>query len=305
MIKLKYTVSIIALLLFVTSCKKETETATEVPPAPEEAIHTAEPETSANTKSFITAFIAKKKEIQTNLANLSRDEANALYEKYKKDNDSSIAIISGYEKNILENYYDYFRNESGNVANPPDSITQKIKLLESAGLEYWEIGEGIVEIRTIPNFYNTLFKDHVSPDYKDYIALLAKDDEDLYAADAGIAISFADVGKRAINWEKFIAKHPYSKLTLQAIEFYKMYQDGFLLGMDNTPTREDNSNIIYPENLKEFKTFIELHPKSPTSTLIKIMIEAQSTDDKIYSIIQKEQEKLINKLIADTKPDYY
>jgi hypothetical protein len=177
--------------------------------------------------------------------------------------------------------------------------------LESAGLEYLEIGEGIVEITSEPKFYLDLFKNRVSPDYKEYIALLAKDDENLYSADAGIVIAFEEVGKRVINWEKFIAKYPYSKVTPRAIELYKMYQDGFLLGMDNTPTIEYSDNTIYPENIKIFKAFMALNPKSPTNALIKILMESEGTKDEKRNIIVNEQDKYIKKLIEDTTPDYY
>jgi len=301
----KYTlICFIATLLFV-SCKKEPETTAQPRPAPEQAVQATLSSSGKGTANFIAAFIEKKKQVKNKLGSLSRDEANALYETYKQENDSSLVVLDGYERNILENYYSYFSDERGNAINPPDSITKKVKLLDSAGLEYWEIGEGIVEIRTQPNYYLNLFKGSVSPDYEDYITLLAKDDENLYAADAGLAISFADVGRRVINWEKFIAKHPYSKMTPNAIEIYKIYQEGFLLGMDNTPTIEVTDNKIYPENLKEFKAFSAANPKSPTTALIKVVIETPGTKDQISAAVIKEQDKLINKLIADTTPDYY
>lgn len=307
MINLKYAVKVFILLLLFSSCKNETETVTvnDAPATPIPSEEITPVKSGGSTAKLIAAFIARKKNVQDLLASLNPEEANALYETYKRENDSSLVMLEIAEKNILENYYSYFSDERGNAVSPPDTINKKVNLLKSAGLEYWEIGEGFVEIRTVPGFYNMLFKKYVSNDYKDYIAIMAKDDEELYSADAGIVISFADVGRRVINWEGFIAKYPYSKLTPRAIETYKMYQDGYLFGMDNTSTIEYSNNTIYPENLKEFKTFMATHPKSPTTALIKVLIEARGNKDEINSIVQKEQEKYMDKLIADTTPDYY
>ena len=306
MTKFKYAIKFFTLLLLLSSCKKETEPVTinEVPPAPKQQAEITPVKSGESTADFIIGFIAKKKQVQSKLASLSQDEANTLYEAYKKQNDSSLVTLQGYESNILENYYSYFSDERGNEINPPDSIIKKIDLLKSAGLEYWPIGEGYVEIRTLPQFYSSIFKDRVSLDYKDFIALMAKDDENLYSADAGLIIPFSDLGKRVLNWEKFISKHPYSKLTPQAIEIYRTYQVEFLLGMDNTPTIDNQNNLIYPENLSAFNTFTNSNPKSPTTALIEILLEATGTKDEISATVQREQDKFIKNLIADTTPDY-
>jgi len=133
---------------------------------------------------------------------------------------------------------------------------------------------------------------------------LAKDNENLYAADAGLAISFKEVGGRVLNWEKFINTHPYSKLTPQAIEFYKEYQNGYLLGMDNSPTVDYQAHTIYPENLQEFEAFSAANPLSPTTAIIKLITQYTGNKEDINGIVEKEQEKLIDKLITDTTPDY-
>lgn len=303
--KLKWIANVLVLALLLSSCKKETEIETQVQSAAEPAIQTAKPKTPGTTKSFIAAFIKKKNEVQSKLTLLSRDEANILYEAYKKENDSSLVTLQDYESNILEKYYSYFSDERGNEITPPDSIIKKIDLLKSAGLEYWPIGEGYIEIRTLPHFYSNLFKNRVSPDYEDFIDLVAKDDENLYSADAGLVIPFSDLGKRVLNWEKFISKHPYSKLTAQAIDIYRTYQGEFLLGMDNTPTINDQNNLIYPENISVFNAFTTSNPKSLTTALIRTLLAATGTKDEISATVQREQDKFIKKLIADTTPDYY
>lgn len=292
------------LLLFLYSCKKDNETIQAAPVGVEETAPLTVTKTANTTQSLIAEFIAKKKEVKGKLASLSGEQANELYDSYKKENDSIIRLLEHTEQNILEHYYEYFSDEQGNTKAAPDSIAKKEALLKSAGIEFWEIGEGMVEIRTVPDFYLSLFRGQVTKDYEDFITLLAKDDENLYSADAGIAISFNTVGKRVLNWEKLISKHPYSKLTPQAIDFYRMYQHGFLLGEDNTPTIEITDNNIYPENLKEFAAFTAANPSSPTVALIKVVTQTQGTKDEITKVVEKAQDKLIAQLTEDTTPDY-
>jgi len=298
------TICLTIALLLLYSCKKDTETVETAPSAVEETAPLIPAKTTTTTTALVAAFIAKKEDVKIKLTSLSAEDANKLYEAYKQENDSTMRLLEHTEQNILEHYYEYYSDDRGNPKAAPDSIAKKEVLLKSAGIEFWEIGEGMVEIRTVANFYLPLFKGHVTKDYEDFIALLAKDDENLYSADAGISISFNAVGKRVLNWEKFIAKYPYSSLTSQAIDYYRMYQYGFLLGEDNTSTIEVTDNTIYPENLKEFAAFTAANPSSPTTALVKIVTETKGTKDEITKAVAKEQDKLIDKLTADTTPDY-
>ena len=235
-------------LLFLYSCKKEiTET---IEAAPETTTTEAAPAVNlkkGNTAALIAGLIAKKKQVQSELTSLSADEANALYGTYKNENDSILKLLEYSEQNLLDRFYTYYSTEQGEAKSPPDSIAKKEALLKSANLEFWEIGEGYVEIRTTPDYYLNIFKGHVTKDYEEFITLMAKDDEELYSADAGLTISFNALGKRVLNWENFIAKNPYSKQTPGAIQIYRQYQEFYLLGMDNTPTIEITDNTMYPE----------------------------------------------------------
>jgi hypothetical protein len=298
---------LLLLLLALGSCKKDkTGTGEDALPA-EEAIDTAVTAVKApeNTARLIAEFMTRKEEVTSKVKKLGHDEANALYQAYKSQNDSLIMRLQEAEANILNNYYRYFSNEAGEAVTPPDSIQQKVNMLSKAGLEFWEIGEGYVDIRTKPAFYLDIFKNYVSEDFKMFIGLVAEEDKVLYQADAGLAISFKDVGRRVLHWEDFIAKHPYSRLTPQALELYREYQNGYLLGMDNTPTVDNMTNKPYPENLTEFNAFIKNHPDSYTTPLVKFVMNFTGTKDQLGPAVGNEQDKLIKKLTAATTPDYY
>ena len=292
-------------LLFLYSCKKETTETIEA--APETTTTEAAPAVTlkkGNTAALIAGLIAKKKQVQSELTSLSADEANALYDTYKNENDSILKLLEYSEQNLLDRFYTYYSTEQGEAKSPPDSIAKKEALLKSANLEFWEIGEGYVEIRTTPHYYLNIFKGHVTKDYEEFIALMAKDDEELYSADAGLTISFNALGKRVLNWENFIAKNPYSKQTPGAIQIYRQYQEFYLLGMDNTPTIAFETNTFYPENIAEFKQFSTKHPNSKTVPLINAALAFKGTKDEMYSFVENTQRQLIDKIEADATPDY-
>ncbi|WP_026992951.1 hypothetical protein [Flavobacterium subsaxonicum] len=290
---MKYFLSIFALLLFITSCKKEAEEQTIAQPVTD-TVTAPKPQIvpTGNTRTIIANFIERRDSIKVQVKTLSPEKANALYEAYKVENDSAVRKLEKYESNITENYYSYFTAEEGRPVSAPDSIQRKVNLLKSAGLEFWEIGEGYVEIRTVHDFYYSIFKNYVTPDYKDFLQQTAYEEDDLYSADAGIAIPFKAVGERVIFWENYIARYPNSKLTQEATENYKSYQYDYLFGQDNTPTVESTDNSIYPENLSEFNSFIKKYPNSFTSKLAQQVIDNNGKNyDALRVAIQKEQEK--------------
>jgi hypothetical protein len=300
--KITHLIKVLILIFVLSSCKKDKVVIEGVAV---KADSVTVPFTEANTTAdIIKKLIDSKKQVQAKLSSLSSDEANLLYEKFRQQNDTLISKLTGKESHILDNYYTYFTTGEGEPIAPPDSIAKKVNFLSSAQLELWPIGEGYVDIRLAPDYYYSLFKNYVSDDYKQFLELEAKDEEVLYSADAGLSISFNDLGKRVINWENFITKNPYSKLFPQALQIYKGYQYDYLLGMDNTPTFAIETNTFYPENITEFKQFIAKHPNSKTVVLIKVALSFKGTKDELYAFIEKEQQRLIDKIVEDATPDY-
>jgi len=293
-------IKVLVLVSVLSSCKKDKVI---VEDKVVKTDSTTAPVTQINTTAdIIKKLIDSKKQVQAKLPSLGHDEANALYLKLKIENDTLITKIMGLEGDILDNDYTYFTTEDGKEKTPPDSIAKKVKLLNTAQLELWPIGEGYIDIRLAPDYYYALFKNYVSDDYKQYLGLIAKEEEVLYSADAGLVISFNDLGKRVINWENFIGKYPYSKLFSEALQIYKDYQYDYLLGLDNTGTFENNA--FYPENVTEFKKFIAQHSKSKTVALINAALSFSGTKDELHAFIEKEQQQLIYKITEDATPDY-
>lgn len=299
--KTSYALLVTCLLLLV-SCKDETTTSqlAEQKPSIDSTATDIASQSQKSTKELkilLSEFTAKKHKIQERLKSLTPEQANKLYESYLTENSGEVMKIQNHEGHLLEtnNYFSYFYDDNGGNITPPDSIAVKKALLDKAGLEFWEIGEGYTDIRAQADFYLLIFENYVTEDYRDFLRINAEEDKVLYSADGGLAISFNEVGKRVLNWEKFIQKHPNSKLLNQATEMYTNYQLNYLFGEDNTPTMEYPDTELYPENVTEFNSFISQNPDSFTSKLVKIVLETTKNYDALKEEIKHEQTKYTGK----------
>jgi len=237
--------------------------------------------------NLLEQFSKNKNEVVLQLKSLpNKEAANTLYEKYFEENSTLLQQIAAKESGVLDKFY-----------NEDEADKKAVKLLgeklSKHQLQYWEIGEGYVEIEPLNDFYYKIFKNYVTDDYKDYLSLKSEENKSLYSADAGLVISFKDLGDRIISWENFMAKYPNSKLIASVKEEYKNYQMDYLVGQDNTPTAERSSDekYIYPENIQEFNRFLRKYPKSPTVPLINLFLE-NFKSESIFDILRAEQSKL-------------
>ena len=242
---------------------------------------------SDDTCKLFEEFAENKKEIMEKLKTLNKDEANKLYEQYVEDNENILYKIGEATEKFLDSIYygsaeEQFTEKDWNDTN---------KILNKYDLELWDIGEGMVTIRELPHLYYDLFKDYVTDDYKEYLKIWAKDDEELYQADAGLCISFEELGDRIARWENFLNKYPNSTLKPKVTALLNSYREDYLLGMENTPTRDGGYDgqpfTICEENMKEFNRFMEKYPNSPTVELIKYYLENYENEN-IYELVREK-----------------
>lgn len=288
------------LLIAILSCdKKEDNTfdkkSKEVPENP---IGIVNEDNKAKIKNdCYKKFLTEREKVIENLKSASKIEANKIFIEYSKINKVILSEINEYEQKTLDRFYD----EDENSKNDKIKLSSKLK---NHQLRYEEMGEGYVNITTIPSFYNDMFKNYVTNDYKEYIRLISEENKVTYSANAGLVITFKELGDRIISWENFISKYPESKLVEEVKSFLKNYRLDYILGMDNTPTferdfenqTETNKKILYinKENLEEFNRFLKEYPKSPTSMIIKLFIGnyKDKQEDELFDLIRNEVNKI-------------
>lgn len=285
---MRYLVLIYAAILL-TSCRKEAPIDNVFVPDGNEYPANLNPERQKEEfEILIDKFTKKRKAVELRLDSLSPDEANALYDSYISESAAQIIEIEKTEEKFINSYFNDFYNRNKSI---PDSVSIKINLLDRAGLEIWDIGEGMFELRAIPEFYLRIFEKHVTADYREYMTLLAEDDKVLFDNDAALNIPLDDVAKRVLNWENFVEKYPHSKIIAAAKENYRYYQQAFLLGADNTPSIAYETSELDPYFKEEFIAFSKKHPTSFTTKLINIALGHKGDTSSLAELIEQEQSK--------------
>jgi len=289
-------------IIMTSSCRdsKKTPTSTkseinnvEAVPADSDSSQLVSPLTTTpsdrqtTTGQLLSLIRTQKMEVEKMLLSASKTEANEIYESYLKSNEILVGKIIVSESQLLDKFYEA-------DAQTQSKVKKLRALLNKYDLDYDEVGEGIVEIKTKNDFYNDIFSNYVTEDYKEYIAIKSEEDKVSYSADASLLLPFEKIGERVMLWENLLTKYPTSKLRNKIREQYQSYQSDYLFGLDNTSTVEfqgSDKSYINPENIREFNRFMNKCPSSPTNRLIKIFVK-NFKDEKIRSLIDSVQQKL-------------
>ena len=231
-------------------------------------------------KDILDNFVENKKSVIERLKISTPEEANEIYNDYLKISQLIIENINTEHLDFLNNIYNedseyYFTEKDWKTAN---------KFLNNYDLEIFDLAETEVRIMEVPNYYYNIFKDYVTDDYREYLEITYKENEEPYFTDGSILVPYDKIADRLLTWENFLKKYPNSDLAEIANEKCNIYRRIYILGSDNSPTREggwENNELFYiPENnLKEFNRFIEKYPDSPTVELIKFYLENYKNKD--------------------------
>ena len=231
-------------------------------------------------KDVLNSFVENKKSVIERLKTSNKEEADKIYNEYLETNQLIMTNINEDHSELLNNIYNkdseyYFTEKDWKTAN---------KFLNNYDLEIFDLAETEVSIIEVPNYYYNIFKDYVTDDYREYLEITSKENEELYYTDGSILVSYNKIADGLLTWENFLKKYPNSDLAEKANEECNTYRRIYILGSYNSPTREggwENSELFYiPENnLKEFNRFIEKYPDSPTVELIKYYLENYKNKD--------------------------
>lgn len=238
------------------------------------------------TEDYIAALQYYQTKTEKEIAENSPQENDKLYEDYEKLRDKYISCLSTILGDVLDKYVNYYESES-NSYKFPENIKKLTAELKKGGLEFREVGEGYTEIWSKPDHYYSVFKNKVTPDYEAYLSKMAKENEVNYSADAGLMISWEELGNRLIFWENFIKKYPKSSLIPRVKEQYNNYLHDYLLGMDNTPTYENSDGTLYDENRAEYNRIIKKYPGSYTSKRAQQSLNLFDSHTSIEQIREK------------------
>ena len=222
---------------------------------------------SDDTYKLFKEFAENKKEIMEKLKTLNKDEANKLYEQYVEDNENILYKIGEATEKFLDSIYygsaeEQFTEKDWNDTN---------KILNKYDLELWYLARGTCIIKEVPDFYYKTFKDYVTDDYKEYLKITSKENEEHYVADSGLCITLEELGDRIVTWENFLEKYPNSKLNDKVNNICNSYRRDYILGVPG-------GIYDYKESAEEYNRFIKKYPDSPTTELLGYYLEEVNLD---------------------------
>jgi len=123
------------------------------------------------------------------------------------------------------------------------------------------------------------YNEYISEDISDYFELCAIESDQLSAKDAALVISWDELGDRVLAAEKFLSEHSGSVAKGEVLYRYTRYLWMYMLGLNNTPTVEWETNKVKEEVLDSYNKFIEEHNDTISAeavgNYIKLLSEIQ------------------------------
>ena len=220
-------------------------------------------------KESLKNFSKNKNEMLEKLKTLNKEEADKLYEQYLESNNTILENLNIEHDKLLsggiynnEDTSENFTDEEWKIAN---------KFLNKYDLELWYLARGTCIIKEVPDFYYKTFKDYVTDDYKEYLKITSKENEEHYVADSGLCITLEELGDRIVTWENFLEKYPNSKLNDKVNNICNSYRRDYILGVPG-------GIYDYKESAEEYNRFIKKYPDSPTTELLGYYLEEVNLD---------------------------
>ena len=221
-------------------------------------------------KDSLEKFSKNKNEMLEKLKTLNKEEADELYEQYSESNNTILENLNIEHDKLLsggiynnEDTSENFTDEEWKIAN---------KFLNKYDLELWYLARGTCIIKEVPDFYYKTFKDYVTDDYKEYLKITSKENEEHYVADSGLCITLEELGDRIVTWENFLEKYPNSKLNDKVNNICNSYRRDYILGVPG-------GIYDYKESAEEYNRFIKKYPDSPTTELLGYYLEEVNLDE--------------------------
>ena len=221
-------------------------------------------------KDSLENFSKNKNEMLEKLKTLNKEEADELYEQYLESNNIILENLNIEHDKLLsggiynnEDTSENFTDEEWKIAN---------KFLNKYDLELWYLARGTCIIKEVPDFYYKTFKDYVTDDYKEYLKITSKENEEHYVADSGLCITLEELGDRIVTWENFLEKYPNSKLNDKVNNICNSYRRDYILGVPG-------GIYDYKESAEEYNRFIKKYPDSPTTELLGYYLEEINLDE--------------------------
>lgn len=208
----------------------------------------------------------KRQIVELKMEAATPEERCRIFEEFATLVEEEVGMLNQRESDYLEHYYEYRYDDDANPIEPHDSIKQKEQGYIQRGLQFDEVGEGIVLLAPAP----TLFAKYLSqlPTYYQEYWQLLRDSENI-APDACLVLTWRELGDLIARYEAYAESNPEQKeLFVGLSDNYQYLQMVYMTGTDNTPIANESGSLD-PELKSEWQRFMKAYPNSLTTVLIK------------------------------------
>jgi len=174
-------------------------------------------------------------------------------------------IVNGLSEKLETKYPQFI------VQLEKDAVSNQLKTFKD-NLNRCGIGifstEGNYYLDVQPDYFYDNFRDRVSDGALTYLDIRRHELAEGFSEDAGLLISYKQVGQRVKTWENYLADFPNNVYSGEAEGYYNTYLETLLTGMDNSPVFEYNTNLIDPEVKTVYEGLMQDEQNSKSAKLV-------------------------------------
>jgi hypothetical protein len=122
----------------------------------------------------------------------------------------------------------------------------------------------------------------LSPELADYIALLALETDQPTVVDAGLIITWDELGGRALQAETYLRTYPDAQAYAEVQKLFERYMAVYLQGIDNTPIYSYEGYRLLDEVEASYRKLTTEHPGTAAAAAVNGYLELlESRDGRI------------------------
>ncbi len=141
------------------------------------------------------------------------------------------------------------------------------------------------------------YNEHLTGEWKDYLAIMAMDSEKLPFDDGGIVISFDELAKRLFSTENYLNSYVEGQRQKEMLEMYENKIEAYLKGLPNTPIADRETNIIKQDVLASYEETANVENYMTSHILFKYLEFIKGNDNIIDDSILDEADRLIDEVM--------
>lgn len=203
------------------------------------------------------------------------------------------------------------------------SIDKENELMNIAGSEFFYPKDKIKDIKNeklkeeVTNLYGSMYKlvnieggfypiidyaklkayTNISDEWKDYLAIKAMDSDNPPLVDAGLRITFDELGDRILKTENYLNKYIDGQRQEEMIQNYKNKLSVYLKGSDNTPIADYSSKKIFDDILASYEKTSNVENHITGVTLQKYIEAIKENKNIIDKKILEKADALVKEAV--------